>query len=126
MPDVVGPQYEIPSVVVPLVKTEVAGKDRDDTVAVISVPASTVPTVIRIYHKSKTIRQVIVPEKHEPQYPISVVSDNPEVTLTVPERTPWWHWAIGILGAGTLAWEVLSRIFSVIAGPIGLIRRLIK
>lgn len=126
VPVISGPQYEVPVTVSKESFPEVAGRtDRDDIVAVISVPASTVPTTLRVYKVHKTVRQAILPTREEPRNPVSVVSNNPEVSLMVPTVTPWWQWLLGFLAVFTAVWQGLSMVWRTVSGPFQLIRKVL-
>jgi hypothetical protein len=123
-PEPQGTHYEIPTQVIDKLPPT-AGKDADDIVAVVSVPATTVTTYIKIYKKHKTVRQTIFPTKEEPRRPVSVVSNNPGVLVASPEVTPWWVIAISIVSGLLVTWQGISSIFGVISGPLSIIRKLI-
>lgn len=123
-PEPQGTHYEIPTQVIDKLPPT-AGKDAEDIVAVVSVPATTVTTYIKIYKKHKTVRQSIFPKKEEPRRPVSVVSNNPGVLVAAPEVTPWWVITLSVISGLLVAWQGISSVFGVISGPIAVIRKLI-
>jgi hypothetical protein len=129
-------RYEIPVEPVKHVTPD-SGRKETDIIAVVTIPTATivtdatgthlgtVNTVVKVYREKKTLRETLLRHKDEPKTPIDVVTNNPEVTVSYPEIIPWWWYALSVLIVAVILWEMISRIFETISGPIKLIRKIL-
>ena len=97
----------------------------DDTYAVISVPASTTPTVIYVSKKSKSWKNTLVPFKDIKTKEVEVISDKP-IDVLVPEVTPWWYYVLGLLIAATTVYILIQKYLSLITPFVTWIPKIVK
>jgi hypothetical protein len=90
------------------------GKDVDDVIAVITIPPSDKPTIVKVYEKQKSItkkaREAITGTSGNPDY--SVTSNNQAVKAETTKETGLWPYLAGLgalLGGIILAWSWLKR-----------------
>lgn len=127
-----GTVYEIP---VEQVKDkeipETPGKDKDDTLVVVTVPPSPVATTVRVHHRPKPLakkaKEVITGDRGSPE--VSVTSDNPGVKAESERSTGLWPWIAGAFAfiGGIIAarrwlkrFAWVTRLLSWAKGLIGL------
>jgi len=100
------------------------GKDSDKLLAEIIVPASAKPTRVQVYKQPKGLLAA------KGAAGVSVVSDNPAVTVAQPARWPWWWKGLALLagpGAGGLVWLKVSGPIKVFfGGAWALVRRIFR
>ena len=97
------------------------GKDREDLIAVVEIPATSptaTPTIVKVYKKPAKIIKKVFRAKDEAVYPVEIVTNNPGVTVSYPEVRPWWHWAILALLLAGIAYFLASKYLGAVSGPI--------
>jgi len=100
----------------------IGGKDADDIIAIYTVPASTIPTVIYVYDDVK--KPFRPRKKDEAKKPVSTVSSNEEVQVYYPEVTPWWYWWLGYIAIAGIVYFLGNKYISIISKPLGWIRKI--
>jgi hypothetical protein len=131
-----GQAFEVPVESVGHVEPD-AGRKEQDIIAVITVPTPSIVTTgtgtsivmvdtkVTVYREKKTIRERLFRGRDEARTPVSVVSNNPAVTVAYPEVTPWWWYGGAFLMIATVLWEILSRIVGTLTGPMNMILKLL-
>ena len=87
---------------------------RDMTI--ITVPSSTVPTVIYVEKKKTSLAKKLFPSRKEDT--VNVVASAPNVTVEQPSVTPWWWYAAGTVSIMAVLYMVIQRFASTALAPI--------
>lgn len=104
---------------------KIGGKEPEDLIALITVPASTVPTTIAVYDKKKSLKDKLKPRgKKDPVHPADIASSTPGTKAYTPEVTPWWYYALGIMVFLSAALLLIKKYTKLLAKPIEVIMRL--
>lgn len=111
---------------------DLPGKDKEDLIAVITVPTFTVDSkgnikpdkaVVQVYREKKSLRQRLLPKKDEPKIPASVASTVPGTKAYYEESWPWWYWILGVIGIFAVVTWIVSKYTSWLSGPISWLKK---